>query len=222
MSQQKFLEVESKIEAYRRALVDKDQAIEVIDFGAGSPDSNRSEEEMAQGVKVTTTTRSVAAVGIKGDRAKGIFEIVSKGEPKVILELGTCCGFSSSYLSHAAPNAQIYTIEGSPELAKIAIQTREDLGCSSVVQKVGKFVDVLPDLLPAIAPIDFVFIDGHHDREATLAYFRQILPFMASRGVMAFDDITWSEGMKEAWREILEAGVHQKSDDSFKIGILWL
>ena len=45
---------------------------------------------------------------------------------------------------------------------------------------------------------------------------------MAKGGVMLFDDITWSEGMKEAWREIVDSKVYKKYEDYVKMGAVWL
>lgn len=214
--------IEREIEAYREELKRSERVLEVLDFGAGSPEAKRSEEEMSAGVRVNVPLKDMARIGIKGAAARRLSEIIKAQESRVILELGTCCGFSSAYMSKAAPEANIHTIEGAPEIAKIALETRAKLGVENVVQHVGRFVDVLPDLLPKIAPLDFVFIDGHHDKEATIGYFRQILPFMREGGVMVFDDITWSEGMKEAWHTILASGAHKRSEDDNKVGILWL
>ncbi|MGP1580661.1 MAG: O-methyltransferase [Wolinella sp.] len=217
-----FAESQRKIEAYREQLKARGGMVRVIDYGAGSPDSSRSKEEMNAGVEVEVELLNLAATGIKDARAQRIFEVLCAQNPSIVLELGTCCGFSSAYLSHAAPNAKIYTIEGAPRIAEIAQETRRNLGVNNVVQKVGRFSDVLPELLPQIAPLDFVFIDGHHDRDATIGYFRQILPFMNKRGIMVFDDITWSEGMKEAWAQILAFGAHKRESSDGKIGVLWL
>ena len=129
-------------------------------------------------------------------------------------------------MSFFAPNSKIYTIEGSPNIAEIAKENHRFFGLSNVSVFVGRFDIVLPKLLEEISPIDFAFIDGHHDREATLSYFKQILPFMAKGGVMLFDDIAWSEGMSEAWREIVDFGVYKKiqevGEEPWKMGVLWL
>jgi predicted O-methyltransferase YrrM len=62
--------------------------------------------------------------------------------------------------------------------------------------------NTLPDVLIKRQPVDYVFIDGHHDEHATLAYFEQILPFLAETALLIFDDIKWSEGMNAAWDRI--------------------
>ena len=214
------------VENRRNDLVLRDEMVEVIDFGAGNPQDNRTKEEMILGKKLKISLSNLANTGIRGERMMNVYKIISEINPKTILELGTCCGFSSSYMSFFAPNSKIYTIEGSPNIAEIAKENHRFFGLSNVSVFVGRFDIVLPKLLEEISPIDFAFIDGHHDREATLSYFKQILPFMAKGGVMLFDDIAWSEGMKEAWREIVDFGVHKKiqevGEEPWKMGVLWL
>ena len=214
------------VENRRNDLVLRDEMVEVIDYGAGNPQDNRTKEEMILGKKLKISLSNLANTGIRGERMMNVYKIISEINPKTILELGTCCGFSSSYMSFFAPNSKIYTIEGSPNIAEIAKENHRFFGLSNVSVFVGRFDIVLPKLLEEISPIDFAFVDGHHDREATLSYFKQILPFMAKGGVMLFDDITWSEGMKEAWREIVDFGVHKKiqevGEEPWKMGVLWL
>lgn len=214
------------VENRRNDLVLRDEMVEVIDYGAGNPQDNRTKEEMILGKKLKISLSNLANTGIRGERMMNVYKIISEINPKTILELGTCCGFSSSYMSFFAPNSKIYTIEGSPNIAEIAKENHRFFGLSNVSVFVGRFDIVLPKLLEEISPINFAFIDGHHDREATLSYFKQILPFMAKGGVMLFDDITWSEGMKEAWREIVDFGVYKKiqevGEEPWKMGVLWL
>lgn len=217
-----ILKIIQAIEQRREMLKAESRLIKVLDFGAGNPSDKRSKKQMEMGVKVEIPLRDLAKIGVKKEKAECIYTIFSSLAPKTILELGTCCGFSSSYMSFFAPNSKIYTIEGSPNIAEIAKENHRFFGLSNVSVFVGRFDIVLPKLLEEISPIDFAFIDGHHDREATLSYFRQILPFMAKGGVILFDDIAWSDGMKEAWREIVDSKVYKKYEDYVKMGAVWL
>ncbi len=49
-----------------------------------------------------------------------------------------------------------------------------------------------------------------------------ILQVFARGGVMLFDDITWSEGMKEAWREILASKAYTSYENFERMGALWI
>ncbi|WP_104722772.1 class I SAM-dependent methyltransferase [Helicobacter mesocricetorum] len=217
-----FVEISQIVEQRREELKKSESLVEVIDYGAGSPNENRSSEQMRQGITLELPLASLASIGVKREKAQQIFGIFETLKPKRILELGTCCGFSSAYMSFFAPKAKIYTIEGSPNTAKVAKETHKGFGLANIEVLVGRFDKVLPELLENISPIDFAFIDGHHDKVATLDYFRAILPFMAKDGVMLFDDIAWSLGMKEAWQEILAQKKHKKSQDFGFMGALWL
>lgn len=124
-----------------------------------------------------------------------------------------------------APNAQIWSIEGSPNVAQIAKENHQHFALKNIEVLVGRFDLMLPNLLEKIKPIDFAFIDGHHNKEATIAYYKQILPFVVGGGIMLFDDIAWSSGMQEAWREILESHCYTKAQEfgeTWKMGALWL
>lgn len=66
----------------------------------------------------------------------------------------------------------------------------------------GRFQDTLPGALRELGRVDMAFVDGHHDEHATAAYFQQIVPHVPAGGVLVFDDIEWSEGMRRAWRAV--------------------
>jgi predicted O-methyltransferase YrrM len=141
----------------------------------------------------------------------------------MILELGTCCGFSSIYMSKASDNkATIHTIEGSPKTAQIAQSNFKNTHCENIISHIGRFDDVLPNILPTIKPIDFVFIDGHHDKNATLKYFDDIKSYLNKNSLVLFYDISWSDGMKEAWEIIKKDRYIQSYKDFHKVGLCFI
>ncbi len=208
-----------RIESRRKELQDSHAILEIIDYGAGKPEDKRTKEQMQEGVCVQVPLAQMASIGVKPDKATQIAEIFAQIKPQRILELGTCCGFSSSYMSLLAPSATIDTIEGAPSLADVARNNHSILGCANITIHIGRFDVVLPNLLKSHAPFDFVFVDGHHDQQATLSYYTQILPFVRGGGAMCFDDIAWSEGMRTAWAEIAQKHKHTDYD---RMGAIWL
>ena len=222
----RFEEIVSKIESYRESLKQQEALIEVVDFGAGKPEEKRTKEQMEAGVTLEIPLCELAKIGVKREKAEVIFKIFNDLSPQKILELGTCLGFSSSYMAYFAPNAQIWSIEGSPNVAQIAKENHQYFNLKNIEVFIGRFDKVLPNLLEKIKLLDFAFIDGHHNKEATIAYFKQILPFMKrGGGIMLFDDIAWSSGMQEAWSEILESHCYTKAQEFgevWKMGALWL
>ena len=68
-------------------------------------------------------------------------------------------------------------------------------------------------------PIDYAFIDGHHDEKATISYFEKFIPHLSKNSIIVFDDISWSDGMRHAWENIEKNKVVKISLDLGVIGI---
>jgi predicted O-methyltransferase YrrM len=213
------LELFKLIEEYREQLKKDQSIIEIADYGAGDPKDSRSAIESYNGVTKSTTVSKQCAIGIKGEYVQILYSLVKEYKPKNILELGTCCGFSSIYMSKASKQSQIYTIEGDKTVADIAQKNLEHFECKNVHQYIGRFQDILIDVLKEINQVDFAFIDGHHDKVATLEYFEIIKPFLTQKAIVVFDDISWSDGMKEAWQKISNDPFFQEKKDHHKIGV---
>lgn len=200
------------IEAQRKKLLNDDSLITVTDLGAGSHlNKNR-----------TKKVQQIAKNALKSPRlAQLIYRLAKENQPNHILELGTCLGLTTAYLSKACPDADIITIEGCPETAKVAYKNFVDLELENVELRVGNFDALLPDLIAQADQLDFVYIDGNHRKDATLNYFNWCLPKVHEGSLLIFDDIYWSEGMKEAWEEIKRHPDVTVTIDLFWIGLVY-
>jgi predicted O-methyltransferase YrrM len=195
-----------RIEAERAALERSTAEALLVDYGARSPDSPLSAEEMAAGIEVRRVMGEVCRTSSKPpEDARFLFDVIRERRPGTCLELGTCIGISAAYEAAALELNDygfLYTIEGAEPLAVEARALLRRLRLEQRVDvRVGRFADVLPDLLESNV-FDYVFVDGHHDEHATIEYFELILPRTRSGATMVFDDIDWSEGMRRAWRAI--------------------
>ena len=200
------------IEAQRKKLFNDDSLIQVTDLGAGSHlNKNR-----------TKKVKQIAKNALKNPRlAQLIYRLAKDNQPKSIIELGTCLGITSAYLSKACPEADVITIEGCPETAKVAYRNFQELGLDNVELRVGNFDTLLPDVIEQESKLDFVYVDGNHRKEATINYFNWCLPKVHEGSLLIFDDIYWSEGMKEAWEEIKRHPEVTVTVDLFWIGLVY-
>jgi predicted O-methyltransferase YrrM len=134
-----------------------------------------------------------------------LFQLVRVIQPQAALELGTCVGLSASYIAAAMQinnRGHLWTLEGIADSAKIARETFSVLGLSDrVTTIVGRFIDTLDTALKN-GPYTFAFVDGHHEGDATIEYFNKIKPHLSGNSILVFDDINWSRGMQNAWKEI--------------------
>lgn len=160
------------------------------------------------------TMERVARTG-KDERWGTFLHLLAYEVEGTFLELGACAGISSSYLASAPSCKQLLTIEGAPALAQLARETTSAVAPDRVEVITGLFDDVLDKLLPDLENrgIDFAFIDGHHERVATLHYFERIKTALRPGAMVVFDDISWSADMRAMWDQVaLQDGVLHAAD----------
>jgi predicted O-methyltransferase YrrM len=195
-----------RLERLRAELNASTKQIIRMDYGAGNPCSPRTAEAMRQGVEVTDTLAHLSrAVSKPPFWCTVLFQLIRTLRPKSCIEMGTAVGISTAYQAAALKlngEGTLTTLEGAGTLAEIARTNLGQLGLDTVEIVVGRFQDTLADVLRRQQPVDYVFVDGHHDGPATVAYFEQLVPSLTGTAVLVFDDITWSAGMTRAWRTI--------------------
>lgn len=213
----------TRIESIRRNLDSSTEAIVVQDFGAGNSDRHLTREEMYKGRMVE---KIIGDVSKKASKPYFwcilLFKLIRKYKPNSCIELGTCLGTSGAYQAAALEingSGHLATFEGAETLAAIAETQFKQLSLKNVTIIRGRFQDKLQTYIEGKKQIDYAFIDGHHDYEATLEYFDQIIPFLSNNAIVIFDDISWSKGMKKAWRDIIKQEHVKLSFDLIKVGV---
>lgn len=204
--------VYSEIEALRKQLLNDNRAINVIDLGAGSKVNNDQRKKISD----------IARSALKPPRlAQLLYRLAADIKPTNIIELGTCLGVTTIYLQKAAPQAKVYTLEGSPEIAAVATEIFKLAGVTEIQQVQGNFDNTLPGAIEKLNQLDLVYVDGNHQKDATLKYFEWCLPKVHEDTLLIFDDIYWSEGMKEAWSAIRSHPRVSATVDLFWIGLVF-
>lgn len=194
-----------KIENLRDELASSAGSISFTDYGAGETSDHFSSDEMYRGRLITVSLERLCRNSKSYPWTHLLFKLIRELKPSVCLELGTCLGITGAYQTAALEinqSGKLLTLEGAEPLAALALDNFKRLSLSRATVRVGRFQDILGDVLRQEAPIDFVFIDGHHDGLATIRYFEEILPFLSEGAVLVFDDILLYETMKRAWQQI--------------------
>jgi predicted O-methyltransferase YrrM len=130
--------------------------------------------------------------------------LVSLHAPATALELGTASGISACYIAAGGPRCFI-SLEGDPAAVRVARGLFDSLGVDVDV-RVGLFDQTLPGALLDLDTVDFVYIDGHHLEEQTLAEWDLIRPRLAPDAIVVWDDINWSDGMRRVWQRVRSDG----------------
>jgi predicted O-methyltransferase YrrM len=203
-----------KIESLRKELLRSKEIIEVKDLGAGSKTGNTESHRSIKGIASNSLKQA--------HQAEVLFKIIHYLKPKTILDLGTSLGITTLYQASADPESKVYTFEGSPEIAKVALQNFQKLEATNIRLIQGNIDETLPDTLNKLSSIDYVFFDANHRQEPTLRYFDTCLEKAHNDTVFIFDDIHWSAEMEQAWEKIK---AHEKvtlTIDMFFIGLVFI
>src|ERR1700690_2499555 len=178
-----------RIEALRAEVNLSTEAVAVPDYGARSTDEILPEEEMSRG-RMTTEIVGEACQSYSKPRqwATLMHLLITRVKPRNCLEMGTCLGFSAAYQASALElngAGKLVTLEGAPSFAAIASRNLELLGLAhraSVV--VGRFDDTFESALNDLGSVDYAFIDGHHEEQATIRYFQKIQPRLSNHSMI--------------------------------------
>lgn len=211
------------IENLRSALENNHQEISITDYGAGKSDATYTDQEMYAGKAHTTTISKICRTTSKRDIwALILFKLVREFQPNICIELGTSLGFSAAYQGSAQKinnHGRVITLEGAEALVSLSSQNFQKLQLDNITVVGGRFQDTLHKTISDTIPIDYAFIDGHHDQQATIHYFETLLPNLADKALVIFDDINWSPGMQSAWQKIIHHPKIKLSIDLHAIGV---
>lgn len=186
---------------------------EINDPGAGSKKLRSERRKIADIVKNSA---------IKPKYGRLLTRMIENLQPKILIELGTSLGISTSYiLKGAKERLELHTIEGVAELAEIAKENIGNLNLSGCSVYNSDFDNCLPEILNKIEMVDFVFFDGNHTKDATIRYFELCLNKINNNSVFVFDDIHWSVEMEQAWNYIKGHEKVKVSIDLFQFGIVF-
>lgn len=205
--QQRFEGIERLRDQYKAS----DQAIQVVDFGAGS--------KVASG-----NTRKIKDIASKGLTRKKYSEMLYRLceflDAKNIVELGTSLGINTLYLANGK-NSIVTTFEGSPAICEIASNGFQQTGTDNIRLIEGNIDTNLQAFVENSHPIDVAFIDANHRYEPTLAYFNTMLAKIHDQSCFIFDDIHWSGEMEQAWLEICSHYRVSLSIDLYQMGLIF-
>lgn len=187
--------------------------IKITDHGAGSTFQSSNE-------------RSIASIAKNSSKSKKhgrlLYRLSRYLKPGTILELGSSLGYSSMYMALGNSDSEVISIEGCPNIAKLAQNNFDQNNLTQIKVINGNFDEVLPATLQGMNQVDLAFIDGNHQKEPTLRYFEQCLSKSVNDTCFIFDDIHWSKGMEEAWNQIVDTKAVTLSVDFFFMGIVFI
>lgn len=180
-----------KLKKYRAALLKNKSKLHITDFGSGSRVFHSNERAISAIAKNSGTPLK---------RAKLLYRVTHYFKPEHTLELGTSLGIATQAMALGHTHNSIVSLEGCPSISAFTTVQLSEERLTNATVITGEFETILPKLTEDT--YDLIFFDGHHDKDATLRYFKLLLDKAHNDSIFIFDDIHWSKGMLEAWEKI--------------------
>jgi predicted O-methyltransferase YrrM len=201
------------IEGKRRELTQSMEVIERHDFGAGT-----SYHQVKNADTISRIARHALSLPFQ---CRFLFRLVDFTKSSQILELGTSLGISSAYLAAWSPSSRVDTVEGDPEVAKVAQKVFDQLRLDNVHLHNMSFDNFISNGLPSTKKIDLLFLDGHHTSAALWKYYHALKPYLSDQTIIIVDDIYWSADMTDGWNKLTSMPEVTQSVDCFHFGLLF-
>jgi predicted O-methyltransferase YrrM len=207
------LENFAAIEAQRTKWLKDHNKLDRQDFGSGSAYHQNQNQ-----VSISDMAKHALSLPFQ---CRCMSRLVQFEKPATILELGTSLGISAAYLHAGHPSAIITTIEGDPEVAKLAISTFTQLRLTGIQLIVSTFESYLESTASDESKIDILFLDGNHRSAALLHYYEKLKSRFSENTILLVDDIYWSKDMQDGWRKLIHMPEVTQSVNCFQFGVLF-
>lgn len=195
------IRVVSAVETLRKEIAKRgNQSVEILYSPKPGSSGSVTTGDMRPepGIALNFTMERIARTGKNKKWGVVLYLIARDSKSEILLELGTCAGISAAYLVSSPYCKELHTVEGSLALSKLARENLQKITNKAHVYN-SLFDDALDKLLPSLPLVDLAFIDGHHEKVATIHYYERIIPKMRPGGIIIFDDIFWSQDMRDSW-----------------------
>lgn len=142
----------------------------------------------------------------------------ANGDPRILLEIGTCQGHTTALMARNAPQSTVYTVNIPPEeinqggkhvtaavAHEVIGQVYRQQGLTNVRQIFANTANWRPDF----GPIDVAFIDGCHDADFVYHDTRKVLDRLRPGSVLLWHDLNPSLVDKYSWMAEVARGVER-------------
>lgn len=126
-------------------------------------------------------------------------------QPRRILEVGTFTGYSALCLAEGlAPDGELHTLEGNPEVACLAEQYFREAGFTDRIHlHLGDALELLPQVP---GPFDLVFLDANKRQYAD--YFDLVIDRLSPGALLIADNVLWSGKVLQPDEDADAAALH--------------
>jgi predicted O-methyltransferase YrrM len=128
-----------------------------------------------------------------GHSARILTAVVRYLRCRNVVEIGTAYGLGTLFLADALSRGhepgRLATVEAAEPQRRLSAELLA--GVATTFH--GRTPEVLSEVFQTVGPVDLLFHDGDHSRDAYVADFEAALPQLVPGAVVVFDDIRWED-----------------------------
>ena len=151
------------------------------------------EDEALKATIESIEKNNIPQISVSASQGKFLQVLAKLCNAKKILEVGTLAGYSTIWMARALPkDGKLISLEYEQLHADVATENIKHAGLNGIVQiRVGKAIDLLPDLQKENMVFDMIFIDA--DKPPYAEYFEWALK-LSHPGTLIIADNVIREG----------------------------
>ena len=157
-------------------------------------------QEVANYPRATIGSRTSDQVRTKSATGQMFTWLASAVGDPTIIEFGTAFGVSGMYWLAGIGEGHLYTFEPNEDWANYAAGNLAAISPRHTLTR-GTFEENGPDVIKARSA-DIAFIDAIHTSEFVYSQFEILKPLMKNHALILFDDINFSDDMRQCWTNI--------------------
>lgn len=168
------------------------------------------EDEALKATVESIDQNGIPQISISASQGKFLQVLAKVCNAKTILEIGTLAGYSTIWMARALPkDGRLISLEYEQLHADVATENMKRADLHDIVEiRVGKAIDLLPELVKEQLVFDMIFIDA--DKPPYAEYFEWALK-LSRKGTLIIADNVIREGkvLEENPDDDRVAGVHR-------------
>ncbi|MCE7739192.1 MAG: class I SAM-dependent methyltransferase [Candidatus Heimdallarchaeota archaeon] len=151
---------------------------------------------------------------------KGVYSLIRKFKPEVLVETGVCNGISSAFILlalHKNKKGRLYSIDY-PKIKGVSYKNGtfwQDKGGAEIPKGKkpgwvipknlrdrwtliqGKSQEELPPLISELKEIDFFLHDSDHSYDCMMFEYEEVFNVLKTKGILISDDIVWNNSFDD-------------------------
>lgn len=147
---------------------------------------------------------------------KLLFRLVNHIQPSTLLEIGTCSGLSTLYMSAVGKSIRCISVDNVNDMNKFASRLLGDI--ENVQLRVGDISQSLPDIVDSLQKIDFLHLNYSYVNDDILEV---CLSKVHSYSIMVIEGIHDSKEMQKWWNRVIDDDRIGITFDLYSIGIIF-